>query len=127
NCKAYAKKSIQYIPTLEWAWKSYCGLLYSFITNFFEHECFKHYVEDKDRIYVDENYVVTIRNTKTAEGSVCTDTLDELLIGAVKARKGLYDYRIPANERTNLRKNALWAEVSNTLGGAFNPEEAKAR
>lgn len=51
------------------------------------------------------------------EGPACTDTLDELLIGAVKARKGLYDYRIPANQRTNLRKNALWAEVSNTLGG----------
>lgn len=61
------------------------------------------------------------------EGPACTDTLDELLIGAVKARKGFYDYRIPANQRTNLRKNALWAEVSNTLGGAFKPEEAKVR
>ncbi|XP_067216157.1 uncharacterized protein [Linepithema humile] len=105
----------------------YCGWLFSFTTNFFEHECFKHYVEDKDRIYIDENNVVTIRNTKTAEDPVCTDTLDELLIGAVKARKGLYDHRILPNERTNLRKNALWTEVSNTLGGAFNPEEAKAR
>lgn len=59
-------------------------------------------------------------NTKTAEGPVCADSLDELLIEAVKARKGLYDYRIPVNERTNLRKNALWAEVSNTLGGTIN-------
>lgn len=129
----------------------YCGWLFSFTTNFLEHECFKNFVEDEDRINVDESYVVTIcmftaflyfsrmfsciiiiknvficliiqDNTKTVEGPACTDTLDELLIGAVKARKGLYDYRIPANQRTNLRKNALWArvlEVSNTLGGTI--------
>jgi len=29
----------------------YCGWLFSFTTNFLEHECFKHYVEDEDRIY----------------------------------------------------------------------------
>jgi len=35
------------------------------------------------------------------------DNLDELLIGAVKARTALYDNSIPAFERSNLRKNAL--------------------
>jgi len=38
----------------------YCGWLFGFTTNFLEHECLKHYVENEDRIYVDENYVVTI-------------------------------------------------------------------
>ncbi|XP_029176121.1 uncharacterized protein LOC114944404 [Nylanderia fulva] len=70
----------------------YCGWLFQFSTNFVEHECFKYYVEDKDRIVVDENFVVTIcynKNAKTAEGP--TDTLDELLIEVVRARRGLYD------------------------------------
>ncbi|EZA47540.1 hypothetical protein X777_16209, partial [Ooceraea biroi] len=58
---------------------------------------------------------------------VCKDVIDELLIGAVKARKGLYDYTLPASERSSLRKNALWAEVSNTIGGALSPDKAKAR
>ncbi|XP_077280388.1 uncharacterized protein LOC143907448 isoform X2 [Temnothorax americanus] len=104
----------------------YCGRLFSF-TNFIKHECFKHYVEDEDRICVDENYVVTICTAKTAEGPACKDTLDELLIRAVKERRALYDYTIPVSQRTNLRKNALWLEVSNLLGGALGPEEAKAR
>jgi len=51
------------------------------------------------------------------EESAHKDNLDELLIGAVKERTVLYDNSIPAFERSNLRKNALWAEVSNILGG----------
>lgn len=54
------------------------------------------------------------------EGLASKDILDEVLIGAVKARKALYDYSLPAFERTNLRKNALWAEVSNILGGIIS-------
>jgi hypothetical protein len=132
----------------------YCGWLFRFNTNFLEHECFKHYVEDEDQIYVDENYVVTIcmfffysfilytyflmyynniyfilnilyiiiiyliDGTKTAENS-SKDNLDELLIGAVNKRRALYDYSTPAYGLTNLRKNALWTEVSNTLGGTI--------
>ncbi|KYN17313.1 hypothetical protein ALC57_10402, partial [Trachymyrmex cornetzi] len=38
------------------------------------------------------------------------------LIEAVKIRRTLYDYSIPASERSNLRKNALWVEISNVLG-----------
>ncbi|XP_024871684.1 uncharacterized protein LOC112454480 isoform X2 [Temnothorax curvispinosus] len=76
----------------------------------------------------EKNEYGSIKGTaKTAEGPACKDTLDELLIGAVKERRALYDYTIPASQRTNLRKNALWLEVSNLLGGALGPEEAKAR
>lgn len=90
-------------------------------------------MEDEDHIYVDENYVVTIStftasfyfsptfyclitkelnlsiyyiikgSTKTAEGSICKDTLDEFLIEAVKKRRVLYDYTIPVSHRTNLK------------------------
>ncbi|EZA54579.1 hypothetical protein X777_05690 [Ooceraea biroi] len=66
-------------------------------------------------------------NTKPLEGPASKDILDEVLIGAVKARKALYDYSLPAFQRTNLRKNTLWAEVSNTLGGVLSPQQAKAR
>ncbi|XP_024887340.1 uncharacterized protein LOC112464530 isoform X2 [Temnothorax curvispinosus] len=76
----------------------------------------------------EKNEYGSIKGTaKTAEGPACKDTLDKLLIGAVKERRALYDYTIPASQRTNLRKNALWLEVSNLLGGALGPEEAKAR
>ncbi|KAL0103955.1 hypothetical protein PUN28_016980 [Cardiocondyla obscurior] len=104
----------------------YCGWIFRFSTNFLEHDCFKHYIEGEDKIFVDENYVVTLYGAKATE-SPANDSLDELLIGAVKTRKALYDFRLPAATRTNLRKNSLWKEVSNLLGGALNPEEAKAR
>lgn len=38
----------------------------------------------------------------------------------MKERRALYDYTIPASQRTNLRKNALWLEVSNLLGGTIS-------
>ncbi|XP_029667639.1 uncharacterized protein LOC115238180 [Formica exsecta] len=84
----------------------YCGWIFRFTTNFIDHDCFKHYIEGVDHISVDENYVVTI---------------------AVRSKRGLYDFRVPASERTMLRKNALWVEVSNILGGSLSSEEAKAR
>lgn len=42
---------------------------------------------------------------------------DELLITCVAQKPALFDHRIPANERSNLKKNALWQEVSNLMGG----------
>ncbi|KAL0098527.1 hypothetical protein PUN28_020483 [Cardiocondyla obscurior] len=93
----------------------YCGWIFRFFTNFLEHDCFKHYIEGEDKIFVDENYVVTLYGAKATE-SPANDSLDELLIGAVKTRKALYDFRLPAATRTNLRKNSLWKEVSNLLG-----------
>lgn len=47
------------------------------------------------------------------------ENLDELLIEAVRSKRGLYDSCIPASERTMLRKNALWMEVLNILQGIF--------
>ncbi|XP_024866994.1 uncharacterized protein LOC112451568 [Temnothorax curvispinosus] len=104
----------------------YCGWLFRFTTNFTDHECFKNYIEDVDRINIDENYVVTIvENNPTVVGK---ENLNELLIEAVRSKRGLYDFRhVPASERTTLRKNALWMEVSNILRGSLSPEEAKAR
>ncbi|XP_071582544.1 uncharacterized protein [Temnothorax nylanderi] len=104
----------------------YCGWLFRFTTNFTDHECFKNYIEEVDRINIDENYVVTIvENNPTVVGK---ENLNELLIEAVRSKRGLYDFRhVPASERTILRKNALWMEVSNILRGSLSPEEAKAR
>lgn len=47
------------------------------------------------------------------------ENLNELLVEAVKSKRGLYDFHVPASERTLLRKNALWMEVSNMLQGTF--------
>ncbi|XP_018367707.1 PREDICTED: uncharacterized protein LOC108764135, partial [Trachymyrmex cornetzi] len=92
----------------------YCGWLFGFNTNFIDHNCFKGYVEDVDYIKIDENYVVTIveKNPTIVERK---GNLDELLIEAVRNKCALYDFRIPASERSMLRKNALWMEVSNIL------------
>lgn len=38
----------------------YCGWLFRFNTNFVDHDCFKHYIEEVDHIYVDENNIMTI-------------------------------------------------------------------
>jgi len=46
-------------------------------------------------------------------------TVDEELISIVQQRPALYDHRIPPQERTKLKKNDLWQEVSNCLGGKF--------
>ncbi|XP_077272725.1 uncharacterized protein LOC143903154, partial [Temnothorax americanus] len=77
----------------------YCGWLFRFTTNFTDHECFKNYIEDVDRINIDENYVVTIvENNPTVVGK---ENLNELLIEAVRSKRGLYDFRhVPASERT---------------------------
>lgn len=45
---------------------------------------------------------------------------DELLITCVAQKPALFDHRIPANERSNLKKKALWQEVSNLMGGSKN-------
>lgn len=104
----------------------YCEWIFRFTTNFIDHDCFKHYIEGVDHISVDENYVVTIieKNPKVVDRK---ENLNELLIEAVRSKRGLYDFRVPASERTMLRKNALWVEVSNILGGSLSSEEANVR
>lgn len=42
---------------------------------------------------------------------------DELLIYHVSQKRALFDHRIPASERSTLKKNTLWQEISNSLGG----------
>jgi len=42
---------------------------------------------------------------------------DELLITCMARKRALFDYRIPASERTNLKKRAQWQEVCNLMGG----------
>lgn len=42
---------------------------------------------------------------------------DELLIYHVSQKQALFDYRIPASERSTLKKNSLWQEICNSLGG----------
>lgn len=44
-------------------------------------------------------------------------TTDELLIACVAQKPALYDHRLPVAERTLLKKNALWQEVCNMMGG----------
>ncbi|KYM96888.1 hypothetical protein ALC62_12443 [Cyphomyrmex costatus] len=54
-------------------------------------------------------------------------TIDEFLITCVSQKQGLYDYRIPASSRANLKKKTLWQEVSNMMGGQLSAEDAKNR
>lgn len=42
---------------------------------------------------------------------------DELLIYYVSQKPALFDHRIPASDRSTLKKNALWQEICNSLGG----------
>lgn len=44
-------------------------------------------------------------------------TTDELLIACVAQKPALYDHRLPVAERTLLKRNALWQEVCNMMGG----------
>ncbi|KYN23116.1 hypothetical protein ALC57_04901 [Trachymyrmex cornetzi] len=55
------------------------------------------------------------------------EDIDELLITCVARKRALFDYRLPANERSNLKKKALWQEVCNLMGGVLSIDEAKRR
>ncbi|XP_066586349.1 uncharacterized protein [Prorops nasuta] len=104
----------------------YCGWLFKLTADFTDHKCFKNYKEEVDRIKIDENHVVTIIEHNPMAIDDNKEHLNELLIEAVRSKRGLYDFRhIPASERTLLRKNALWMEVSNMLRGSLSPSEAK--
>lgn len=46
-----------------------------------------------------------------------TSNLNEILIALVRVRRCLWDHTIPIKERTKLKKEALWQEIVNTLGG----------
>ncbi|XP_029157040.1 uncharacterized protein LOC114929632 [Nylanderia fulva] len=80
--------------------RMYCKWLFQFSTNFVEHECFKHYVEDKDRIVVDENFVVTI-----CYNSMFTTVRDgNLRDNYTKARKKIKDYVLSGSAASGQKK-----------------------
>lgn len=45
------------------------------------------------------------------------DSTDETLIELVFERPALWNHKLPLQDRTNLKKDALWLEVSNRMGG----------
>lgn len=45
-----------------------------------------------------------------------TNIADEKLIQAVYAKPGLYNIKLPVKERTKLKKEAMWLEVTHVLG-----------
>lgn len=45
------------------------------------------------------------------------DNIDETLIELIFQRPALWNFKIPVQHRTNLKKDALWLEVSNGMGG----------
>lgn len=55
-----------------------------------------------------------------SEGELTQDTeatADKILIACVAQKLALYDYKLPLSERTMIKKNALWNEVCNVMGG----------
>ncbi|KYN19849.1 hypothetical protein ALC57_07813 [Trachymyrmex cornetzi] len=99
------------------------------------HSCFHPFDDEINAFNVDENFIVTVvmreeydNNLSEPGTSTCQLTnnkddeqqevnIDELLITCVARKRALFDYRLPANERSNLKKKALWQEVCNLMGG----------
>lgn len=52
---------------------------------------------------------------------------EELLIRFVQDRPPLYNIKLPVAQRTNLKKNNLWAEIYNLLEGKQTLEAIKAK
>lgn len=46
------------------------------------------------------------------------DDADETLINLVFERPALWNYKLPIQDRTKLKKDALWLEISNRMGGS---------
>ncbi|XP_012253947.1 uncharacterized protein LOC125500922 [Athalia rosae] len=127
----------------------YCGWLIQGCNNIIMHKCLEHYNEYIHYLKVDDNFVVTLiprpdatqnavstqdpatteivsyRQTAT-EGVDNDPNFDERLIDAVSERPALYNIRLPVKDRTKLKMQSLWLEVSNVLGGT-TPEDAKKR
>jgi len=57
------------------------------------------------------------RPTSNDDASAQQISCDEQLISCVAQKQALFDHRIPANKESNLKKKALWQEVSNIMGG----------
>ncbi|XP_071555862.1 uncharacterized protein [Temnothorax nylanderi] len=114
----------------------YCGYILSQHFDLLKHSCFHPFDDTIHQLRIDENSVVTVvlleeelnepNNQPINESNEDIDS-DELLIYYVSQKRALYDHRIPANERSTLKKNALWKEVCNSLGGILNLSDVKKR
>nr|XP_012225805.1 PREDICTED: uncharacterized protein LOC105674205 [Linepithema humile] len=112
----------------------YCDyILHGSCGNALAHHCFSDFSEHLHAINVDENSVVTMLQRYDSDAEEMEDaannmseaifgtnnpkqTVDELLIDLVHERKALWDHRLSTKERTNLKRNALWNEIVNSLG-----------
>ncbi|KYN22263.1 hypothetical protein ALC57_05348 [Trachymyrmex cornetzi] len=100
-------------------------------SNIEAHECFRNYNEDLHLLQVDNDHMARMipRNTYEENSTLNTevvsskypkysgDAANELLIELVQARPSLWNHTLPLQERTNIKKDALWAEISNEMGG----------
>ncbi|KYN08216.1 hypothetical protein ALC62_00803 [Cyphomyrmex costatus] len=111
-----------------------------------KHKCFATYDDEVDVIVVDDNNVVTMNTVETTEkqqtelqksskrqqqSSSCSsaskivdttnngsaDAIDELLIEAVEQKRPLWDHSQGYKNRSKIKTDALWTEVSNIMGG----------
>ncbi|KYN21648.1 hypothetical protein ALC57_05975, partial [Trachymyrmex cornetzi] len=117
------------------------------------HKCFATYDDKVDIIAVDDNNVVTMNTVETTEkqqaelqksskqqqqsssssatkivdttnsGLTSADAIDELLIEAVEQKRPLWDH----SNRSKIKTDALWTEVSNIIGGVKSSVECKKR
>ncbi|XP_048512532.1 uncharacterized protein LOC112694861 isoform X1 [Athalia rosae] len=114
----------------------YCGWLIGGCNNIIQHKCFMHFTEENDLLHVDDNFVVTYIprvDTISTNTQITTDETsqiegrDEILIQAVFMRPALYNIKLPIKKRTKLKKDALWLEVGQALGGTMTTEAIKKR
>jgi len=57
--------------------------------------------------------------TKNNLVALSADAIDELLIEAVEQKRPLWDHSLGCKNRSKLKINALWTEVSNMIGGTY--------
>ncbi|XP_067212780.1 uncharacterized protein [Linepithema humile] len=130
----------------------YCGWVMSDdMDELIKHKCFATFDEEVDVIVVDKDKVVTMNTPETVEKQqqrqnssssaskidstakngltalISADAIDELLIETVEQKRPLWDHSQGYKNRTKLKTDALWTEVSNIMGGVKSPVECKKR
>ncbi|XP_018303493.1 uncharacterized protein [Mycetomoellerius zeteki] len=105
----------------------YCGYYLPQSYDLMKHSCFYPFDDEINAFNVDENSIVTVvvreeydNNLSEPGTNTCQLTnneddvqqevnIDELLITCVARKLALFDHRIPANERSNLKKKGVVA------------------
>lgn len=103
----------------------YCGVIFLKSEDIWNHIHFQNYDKQKDTLLLDGNRALTIEADETSPYEI--HDFDELLIKEVQRRPGLYNYRLPVAERTDLVKHDLWKEIYNCLRGAWSIDKIKRR